>query len=202
MKKKAIVITFIIIVFIIVLATIIIKIWPSANNSDEVKIINRIDGYGYILEDNKTALHKKYFDELTDVLNADQIDEEEYAKLVVKLFISDFYNLSNKITKNDIGGTQYVYSEARDNMILKAKDTIYKYVENNINNTRKQSLPVVSDIEITSIDQIDFEYGDKTDDKAYEIVATWSYKEDLGYQSDATIILIHEDQKLTIAELQ
>ena len=171
---------------------------------DEVKIINRIEDYEYILEDNETMLYKSYFDELILVLENDNVNEEEYAKLVVKLFVSDFYNLDNKITKNDVGGGQYIYEAARDNMILKAKDTIYKYVESNLNDNRKQELPIVSNVEIEDIKQVEFkdEISKQTDDKAYEIKAAWTYKKDLGYQMSATFRLMHEGKKISIVEIE
>lgn len=202
MKKKLGIIIVIIVVSIVVLTTILIKMWPKSNGQEEVRVINQIEEYGYILEEDETSLHKNYFEELVDVLDASSVDEEKYAELVVKLFVSDFYNLDNKITKNNVGGIQYITDAAEENMVLKAKDTIYKYVENNLDNTRKQKLPIVTDIEVTDIKNIDFEYGTKEDEEAYEVVVNWTYKEDLGYQDEATIRLIHDGKKLGIAELE
>lgn len=179
----------------------VIRFWPKAEQQ-EVKIINRIDEYGYILEENETKIHQKYFEQLIDVLSSEEIDEEAYAELVVKLFISDFYNLDNKVTKNDVGGIQYIHPAAKDNMVLKAKDTIYKYIENNIDNTRTEKLPIVISVEIEGVQVIKFKYGDKIDQHAYQVTATWTYKEDLGYQNKAIIKLVHEGQKLCIAELE
>lgn len=197
MNKKVLLI--ILIVLTISLIGVIV-FWPKSK-SDEVKIINEIEGYGYILEDDETTLHKRYFDELVDVLKNDKVKEEDYALLVVKLFISDFYNLDNKITKNDVGGLQYIYGPAKDNMAFRAKDTIYKYIESNLYKDRKQELPIVSDITTDDVNIVDFEYGDKTEE-AYEIKATWGYKKDLGYQTEATFTLIHEDNKLSIIEIK
>lgn len=202
MRKKRRIIAIVAIVAIIVIAAAIIKFWPDSKKVGEVKIINKIDAYGYVLEDDETSLHKGYFNELVNVLKAEDIDEEAYAKLVVELFVSDFYNLDNKPTKNDVGGIQYIYTATKDNMVLKAKDTIYKYVENNLDNTRKQELPVVSDITIEDIKTVSYKYGGKTDKEAYEVTIKWSYKKDLEYQDTATITLVHEDKKLSIAELK
>lgn len=202
MKKRRRIIAAIVIIALIVVATVVIKFWPKANEVAEVKIINKIDAYGYVLEDNETKLHQKYFDQLVDTLKASDVDQEEYAKLVVELFISDFYNLDNKPTQNDIGGVQYVYTTAKDNMVLKAKDTLYKYIESNIGTKRDQKLPIVTDVTIDDVKTTSFKYDDDTDTKAYEISATWTYKEDLGYQDEATFTLIHEDDKLSIAELE
>jgi ABC-type Na+ efflux pump permease subunit len=201
-KKRRIIFIILLLIVIAVAALIIIKPWLKPNKQNEVKVINKIDDYGYILEDNQTSLHKGYFDDLIEVLKNDDVEEEAYAKLVVELFISDFYNLNNKVTKNNIGGLQYVYTPAKDNMVLKAKDTLYKYIESNINGKRNQVLPIVTDVKINSIEKMEFEYTNKTDEEAYEVEAEWTYKEDLGYQDKATFILIHEDKKLSIAELK
>ncbi|MDD3305352.1 MAG: hypothetical protein PHT75_04500 [Bacilli bacterium] len=201
MKNKKVIIAIIIIVCVMVTATFI-KLWFTSKSDDEVQIINEIKEYGYILEDNETDLHKEYFEELVTVLGEKDVDEEAYAELVTKLFISDFYNLDNKVTKNDVGGIQYTYSKAQENMVLKAKDTIYKYIENNIDNGRTQKLPIVSNVEVKNIEQLEFEYEAEVDDEAFEIELNWTYKEDLGYQSEAVMILIHEDNKLAIAEIR
>lgn len=199
MKKRILLI--VLLVLIIILITTII-LWPKNNNPQRVKVIHEIEGYGYVLEDDETKLYKEYFQTLIDTLESEEVDEEEYAKLVVKLFISDFYNLDNKPTKNDIGGLQYIHTEAKDNMTLKAKDTLYKYIESNIGNTRKQELPIVSDVKIEDISKIDFSYGKKKDVSAYEIKVNWTYKDDLGYQDEAILKLMHEDKKLSIVEIE
>ncbi len=201
--KKGIIIT-IIIVSLIMLMTIAIKLWPKPNKKEEIKIINKISDYGYVLEANKTKLHKQYFDDLVKVLDSKPVNEEEYVELVVKLFISDFYDLNSKVTKNDVGGIQYIYNDVKENMILKAKDTIYKYIENNIDNTRKQKLPIVKDVIVGDIKKVKFNGNDKKtiDNEAYEITATWTYVEDLGYQKEGTLKLVHENNKLSIVELK
>lgn len=201
MKKKIFLIIAIAIVALALIVTLVIKLWPESNKKTEVKVINKIEAYGYILEDNETSLHKDYFEDLVKVLKEKEIDEEAYAKLLVQLFVSDFYNLENKLSKNDIGGVQYILTDAKENMILKAKDTIYKYVESNFDEKREQKLPVVSGVEITNIEKSKFKYDDTTDNDAYEVTATWEYKEDLGYQTSATFILVHENSKISIAQL-
>jgi hypothetical protein len=201
MKKNIALIIAIVIIAIIVLLTVTLKIMSTLNKEEPVKIINKIDEYGYVLEDNETSIHKKYFDDLKNVLQNGNVKEEEYAKVVVELFISDFYNLDNKITKNDIGGLQYMLTSARDNMVLKAKDTMYKYIESNIDGKRNQSLPVVTNVEINNVEKTEFKYNNKTDD-AYKVTVKWVYKEDLDYQDEAIITLVHEDKKLSIAEIK
>lgn len=171
------------------------KFWPKA------KVV-KISGYSYTLDGSETKLYKSYFKKLQAVLIKEPIDEEEYAKYIAKIFIADFYDLNNKKSNNDIGGTQYILASAKDNMILKAKKTLYKYVESNVNNDRKQELPIVTSVTVNSIKSVVFEYNSIADDKAYEIDVTWTYKKDLGYQKEAIITIVHEDNKLSIASLE
>ena len=52
-----------------------------------------------------------------------------------------------------------------------------------------------------------YSYTDKesktsiNDDKSYVVKLTWKYKEDLGYQTSATIRLVHEDKVLSIVSI-
>ena len=91
------------------------------------------------------------FFKLKEQLSQDQINEEQYAKLVAQLFVADFYTINNKISNDDIGGIQFVHPDIRANFILKAKDTIYKYVKNNIYGNRHQELPIVTNVKIENI---------------------------------------------------
>ncbi|MGI6325019.1 MAG: hypothetical protein ACOXZS_03670 [Bacilli bacterium] len=177
----------------------------SANKEPKIKppkIINEIKEYGYKLDENQTPYYKSLFEDLKTELSKEEIDEQKYAELVAKMFIADFYTLENKVTKNDIGGTIFIYSKYRDNFIAKAKDTIYKYVENNIYGDRTQELPNVKEIEVLTIKPKTYTYSDKTkDSKAYEITLKWSYEVDLGYETETKMTIVHEDNKLVIAEI-
>jgi len=170
----------------------------------EVKIVNEVDKYDYKLKENKTSTYKKMFEELKKILKEEKVDEEAYAKKVAEMFIYDFYSLNDKAAKTDIGGVDFVYSGVLENFLQNAQDTYYKYVESNIYNERKQSLPVVTNITINGIEQKEFAYGDQTDPAAYVINVSWSYTDDqfANYQKSATLVLIHDDIKLSIVELQ
>ena len=112
--------------------------------------------------------------------------------------------LEDKEAKTDIGGVDFVYSEIRENFLQNAQNTYYKYVENNIYNNRKQSLPVVSNITIDSVENDEYEYNEKSDSEAYKIKVSWTYTDDKysDYQKEAELIFIHDDIKLSLVELQ
>ena len=88
-KKKGRIIHIIVAVLIIVLLIIIglfllKKIAPENKRKTENKIekVDNIENYDYNLYKNSSKLYKKYYNELKTVLNANEIDEEKYAKLV------------------------------------------------------------------------------------------------------------------------
>lgn len=205
MKKKAKkVLIIILIIALCVLGFLSYKQFFEKKEVKEAKVVNEIKKYGYKLKDNKPAAYKKMFEELKTILEAENVDEEAYAKKISEMFVYDFYSLKDKNSKNDIGGVDFLYGWALENFLQNAQDTYYKYVESNIYGNRKQTLPVVSNIKIDNIKQEAFEYGDKSDDKAYFVDVSWSYT-DSGfseYQKNATLVFIHDDIKLSLVELQ
>lgn len=164
-----------------------------------VTSVEKIDNYGYDLKSNATALYISEFNILKNNLEQNEIDEEEYAKSVAKLFIIDLYTISNKINKYDVGGTQFVFPSSEENYKLNVEDTLYKYVEDNSNNNRKQELPTVSSIEIVDYKTGKYKIGeDEVDD--VEIDLKWEYEIDMGYEKAGTVILIKQDSKFYIVE--
>ena len=168
----------------------------------KVKSVDEIEGYDYTLSSNATKYYKSLFKELKEVLEADEKDEAKYADLVTKLFVADFYNLDNKVNKNDVGGVQFVYKDFRDDFRKLAADSIYKNVLDNTYGDRKDELPVVTNVSTEKKDNSAFKYGDNTDEKAYNVGFKITYKTDLGYQSTGNIVLIHNDKKLEVAALE
>ena len=138
------------------------------------------------------------------ILKKDPVDEEEYVKQITKMFIYDFYSLDDKSAKTDVGGTDFIYQASLENFLENAEDTYYKYVESNIYGDRKQELPVVDEIKIESVEETEFAYGETSDENAYEVQVSWTYTDDAfsDYQKEATLTFIHEDIKLSLAELK
>lgn len=194
----------ILLITVVVLGYLSYKQFFGEKEVKEVKVVNEIKKYGYKLKDNKPAAYKKMFEELKEILEADKVDEEAYAKKISEMFVYDFYSLKDKVSKTDIGGVDFVHPDALENFLTNAQDTYYKYVENNIYGNRKQSLPVVTNISIDNVKQEAFEYGDKSDDKAYFVDVSWSYSDSQfsDNQSKATLIFVHDDIKLYLVELQ
>lgn len=195
----------ILIVLLIILFTLGKNVFKKAGgNVQEVKIVDSIDNFEYNLEENKTSYYKSVFNELKELLNSDNVDEEQYAKLITKLFVADFYDLNSKSSKSDIGGTQFILSDFQSQFEKKAKskEGIYYYIKNNLEGNRKQELPKVKNVEIVSLKNSVFNFENIKDNNAYVVDASVTYEKDLGYQKNVTITLIHNNKKLEIVEIK
>lgn len=204
LKKKPIII--ILFLLLIVIASCLFVLLSKDDNKKEtkekvVKTVESIKEYDYELKENETKYYKSLFKELKKVLDEENVDEEKYAELISQLFVADFYNLDNKVSKSDIGGTQFVYKDYQDDFENFAKDSMYKHVESNVYGERKQNLPVVNKVFVT-LSKTTFKYGDKTDENAYLASFEIEYKENLDYQTKGKLTLIHGDKKLEIAALE
>lgn len=166
----------------------------------KVKVQTKIKGYNYELTANKTSLYKSYFKQLNSILTKAEVDEEAYAKLVAKMFVADFYDLNSKISKNDIGGTVFIYPKALENFKLNANDTLYKYIDNKVIGKRTQELPIVKEVKIDNIESTQIQLNDEAIE-GYKIKLHWLYKENLGYQTKADLELIKDDKYIYITKL-
>ena len=171
---------------------------------DEVKKEDEIQTkeFDYTLYDNKSSLYKDYFASLKEELLKDEINEEEYAKVLSQLFVVDFYSLSDKVTSTDVGGLDFVYEKIKSNFVLKATDTIYKNIQSNVYGDRKQELPKIKATEVKTIVPKVVTVGDVTDQKGYTTTVSITYEKDLKYPKEVTLTLIHVEKKLFIVEVK
>ena len=177
------------------------KLNVKKEKSKKIKNIMAIKEYDYVLKENATPYYKKLFKKLDSVLSKDEVDEEEYTNLVCQMFTSDFFNLNNKISKNDVGGVQFVYKNYQTDFNKYAMDSIYKSVESNVYGNRRQNLPIVEEVECSKIKNDTFKYGDSSDENAIIVNFDIKYKEDLGYQEEGSLVIIHSDKKLEVASM-
>ena len=193
----------IVIVLLIVLGFFIKDIYSDllASSASEVEVLSTIDEYGYSLNENDSDYFNSVYKELEKELNNEEIDESNYAVLISKLFVIDFYSVNYAVNKNDVGGKQFIYSTYVDNFVNAAKDSIYSTVENNIYGDRNQELPIVKDVEITSIEQDLFETDDVSDEEAYYVDITITYEKDLEYPTTVSLVIVHNNDKLEIAKV-
>lgn len=191
-----------IILVVIVLLIIGIKFVKDFIIKDNKDIITKnnldtLELYGYTLDDMDSKLYKEYFNELKSVLNSDVINYEEYAKDIVKLFATDFYTLDTKLTSSDIGGIEFIPSDMVDNFKMNAGDTMYNHVKTNIYGDREQDLPIVKNVSIDSVSEINYTYKEK-EYSAYKVKASWEYEKDMGYDKEGEYVLIKDNNKLYI----
>lgn len=207
MKLKKKVKRFLIILLIVIVAAVGGFVFYEMTNTSKVTIkkatvLNEIKEYGYTLKSNKSKAYKKEFANLATILNSDSVDEEAYLKSITKLFILDFYTLSDKVANTDVGGVDFIHTDAKTNFLEKAEDTIYKYVENNMYGGRHQSLPTVQDVTIEDIQNVSFTLNQETDTNAYQVTVSWTYTEENDYQNKATLTFAHEGKKLSLVEMK
>ncbi len=197
-------IAIVIILLILIIAGTFLAIGKLTNKetkTKEVKELANIKAYGYTLKDNATAYYKKLFKELEKTLNEKEVDEEKYASLVAQMFIADFFNLDNKISKNDVGGKEFVYSNYQTDFEKFAMDSLYKSVENDVYGKRNQTLPEVTNVTVSKVKNESYKYGENTDENAYIYNFQTEYKEDLGYQKEGSLTLIHNGKKIEVASM-
>lgn len=187
--KKILRIVMLVVVALIAIYAIFVAI-PSKKNKDEgIENINN----KYILYKRDSNLYKENFEKLRTILETSPVDNKEYAETIVKLFVIDFYTLDNKDDNTDIGGLQYVHSNLKDNLVLNASSTMYKYIK-----TTKE-LPKVKSITSVDTKETTYKISDK-DYSAYAITINWEYDKDLGYEKQGTFIVVNDNGDLSIVE--
>ena len=198
MKKKVILFILIIIMVYAVGGFVYIKLNPK-EEATEVQEIDNIKNFEYSLKSNANELYKKEFEVLKTNLTSKEINDEEYAMSIAKLFIIDLYSLNSKINKYDVGGSDFVYPSSLDNYKLNVQNTIYKYLEDNTYNNRTQKLPDVVSITINKQEKTNYKIRDNSFN-GYKVNLEWTYNVDLGYENKGEVILIKENDKYYVAE--
>lgn len=202
LKKKVVVLIVLIIIALFSITGLILYNTFFSKSDNSVKVVDEIPGYGYTLQDDQPKIYKELFKELAEVLSKDSVDEDEYAKLISQMAVIDFYNLDNKVSKNDVGGVQFIRAKNIDNFVLEASETVYKYIEHDIYGNRNQTLPEVTSSSVKNIKQEAYSYKDIKDDKAYTVTVNIEYKKDLDYPTEVIVKLLHNDKKLEIYEMK
>ena len=196
----AIVSTLVILVGVVLILVVFNKKEDNNNNNEvinEVKKVDEISKYNYYLEEDASSYYKELYEELKSALNKEEVDMEEYASIITKLFVTDVFTLDNKITSSDVGGLQFVYPSYVDEFIKINQNTLYSSVISNIYGDRVQELPIVNSVTIDSIKKDTYNYNSNNYD-SYIVSASIGYKKDLGYSSKYQVTLIKEDNYLYV----
>lgn len=199
-KYKKILKLIILIIIIIIVILILGKIFFGKEKvKNNVKVIDSIVDFSYTLDERDTKLMKDTYEELKKVLKEKDINYEEYAKVLSKLFVIDLFTMENKINKYDIACLEYVYPDSLNNFKLNVEDTLYKLLEDNTYGKRKQNLSIVNKVEVTNIEKSSYTINEENVD-SYNVNLNWEYVTDLGYDKNATLTLVKKENKLYVVE--
>ena len=162
-------------------------------------VIDKINKYGYTLDERDSKLMRSKFKELKNVLKKSEIDYETYASLLAQMYIIDLYDINNKVNKYDIPCLEYIFESEYDKFKLMIKNEFYSKLKDNSNDDRKQELPTIKSINVIGTEQTKFEI-DKSEYDAYVINLEWEYDKDLGYDKKAEVTLVKKDNKLYVVK--
>ena len=113
--KKKILLFILVIVFVYAIGGVVyLKMIKKEPEVVKVESLDTIKGYDYVLKSNDTKYYKGLFNELKKLLESKDVNDEEYAKLISKMFITDLYTLDNKLNKYEVGGAMFVHPDYVD----------------------------------------------------------------------------------------
>ena len=177
------------------------------DNTKKVKVVDSIknDNVDYVVNEHDSKLFKKTFEELKKVLNAKEVDNKKYAETISKLFVIDFFTLSNKTSKNDVGGVQFVFDGYKTTFVEYARDGIYKQVLASDAGQINNSLPTVKSVKVNSVEEVSpagmFATPFAEDAVGYEVRLSWTYENDDSFQSEAVIVVAPDGEKLSLVKM-
>ncbi len=186
---------------IFLIAFVVLYIWGylQRDRSEITNIVNELDNiskYNYVLNDNVTTYYKDEFHKLKGLE-----DEQEIAEQVAKLFVIDLFSINYKVNKYEVTSMQYYYSDKREMYRNKVIDTIYNMVLDNSYNDRKQDLPEVKNVDIIETKKDTYALGESKKD-CYVVKLTISYVKDLGYDTNAKVILVKDGDNMSVVSYQ
>lgn len=201
LKKKVVILIILIVILVLLIGGFLLYKFVFTKEENHAKVVSEIPEYGYTLEEDQPKIYKELFKELAKVLKEENVDTEKYASIAGQMLAIDFYNLDNKVSKNDVGGTEFIKDNYIDNFVLEASDTVYKYIEQNLYGKRKQELPIVTSSSVKDIEKGSYTYANKTDDNAYKVTVNLEYKKDLGYPKEVVVKFLHNGKRLEAYEM-
>jgi len=201
MKKKIIGLAICILLFIYFFGGVIYNFVLDKPRKEDIQVnsSNTIKGYEYLLFEDDLDIYKSEFKILKKNLENKNINYEEYAKSISKMFLMKLYSLDKLDNKYDINSTEFIHPDAIENFKLNILNTLNKYIEDNSDGNRKQILPIVSKVEVNCFEEIRFDIGEDEYD-AYKVNLKIDYIKDLGYDKKAELIIIKSDKYLYIVE--
>ena len=175
---------------------------PVKKVVQEVKILDTISEYDYSISDKDSKYFQSEYAELKKILLDKPVNEEKYATQVAKMFVIDLYSLGTKINKYDIGGNEFFYSDKKEMFEQKVIDTLYSTMLDDTYGDRKQTLPIVKNVEVISTTKQTYKLG-SNGTNGYLVKMNITYEQDYKYDKEASVVVVKEgDIKWSVVDLQ
>lgn len=202
-KKYKIALTVIgIFLALLIALSVCVKIFGKSNDKKatvKTSIVDKMDKYGYFLDDRDTKIFKQTYYELKEILENEEIDYKLYGEKLSQLFVIDLFTISNKISKYDVGSLEYIYKEEQDMFKNKVMDTLYEHVEDNSYGTRSQKLPTVKSVIIDDVEETTYKVDEKKLD-GYKYFISIEYEEDLDYDKKCSVEVVKDNEVMYVVE--
>lgn len=209
-NKKIITIASILLTLLISVLVFTLLFNSSSHNADidrEEQVVEKgeeevqKDIYNYKLSDSASLYEVELFNDLKLILSRDEVNDEEYAVGLAKVFVADLFTLSSKKGSSDVTSSQYVYTEYRDKYKILVKNGLYSYIELNLDGKRNQKLPIVKSVELISVGREKFLFnGSVIDNNAFKIRFNISYEVDMGYPVKYEVIIVKSEEVLEVVK--
>jgi len=129
---------------------------PPPPTDMQIEIDQLPESEGYTLRRNPTEYQIELFELLVhahDQFYETESDEDlkSYASAIVRNFVADFFTLSNKNSRSDVGGLQFFTEDLVDNFRSFAIDEFYLYLNQHIEMFGRESLPTVVSTTILNV---------------------------------------------------
>lgn len=129
---------------------------PEAPESNQVET-PPVEPEGYELRMNATAYQIELFEELMaahDQFGESGTDEalHAYASTIVRNFVADFFTLSNKDSRADVGGAQFFSNDVVNSFTTAAMDDFYLYLGRHIETYGREAMPTIESTVITHVE--------------------------------------------------
>ena len=191
----------ILVLILSILATYIFShfVFNIKKNTSFSKVVDKISKYDYTLDERDSKLMREKFKELKKVLKSEDVNYDEYAKLLAQMYIIDLYDINNKVNKYDVPCLEYIYKSEQDKFKKLIKTQFYSQLVDNSDGNRKQELPTVKSIEVLSQEASKVEASGKEYD-GYIITLSWEYDKDLGFDKKSEVRLVKDNNKLYVVK--
>lgn len=203
-KKYKIPLIILLILIILCICLLVFKqfVYDKKENKQIVtsSVVDNLEKYGYSLDDRDTKIYEDTYYELKEILDSEEINYDKYAEKIASLFVIDLLTISNKINKYDVGGLDFLYEEEKEMFKNKVMDTLYKDVEDNSYDNRKQQLPTVTKVTVADIKNTNYELTKEKKLEAYELEINVEYEKDLEYDEKVSVIVVKDNDKMHVVK--